>query len=80
MKEAIRIEPKDKDAWMLRGFCLVRLFQYSEAQACFERALLLSGDGYARYWRDMLLEEMSREVVFRRARRLGMVWTENAQG
>jgi|GEM_PF-4691519 len=80
LKEAIRIKPKDKEAWMLRGFCLVRLFQYSEARACFERAMLLSQDEYARYWRDMLLEEMSREEEFRRARRRGMVWTENAQG
>lgn len=52
----------------------MRLFQHSEARACFERALLLSQDADARYWRNMLLEERSREEEFRRARRLGMEW------
>ncbi len=79
LREAIRTEPKDQEAWMLRGFCLVRLFQYSEAQACFERALILSRDEYARYWRDILLEEMSHEEEFRRARRLGMEWMGSIQ-
>lgn len=80
LREAIRIEPKDQEAWMLRGFCLVRLFQYAEARACFERAMVLSGDAYAQYWRDMLLEEMSQEEEFRRARRLGLEWTEGVRG
>jgi tetratricopeptide (TPR) repeat protein len=80
LEEAIRIEPKDQEAWMLRGFCLVRLFRYSEARTCFERAMQLSQDEYARYLRDMLLEEMSREKEFRRARRLGMELVENAPG
>lgn len=77
-EEAIKIDPRDKEAWMCRGFCLVRLFQYTEAQACFERVMQISGDEYARYWREMLQEEMSREKEFRRARRLGMEFAENA--
>jgi hypothetical protein len=44
----------------------------------FERAMQLSQDEYARYWRDMLLEEMGHEEEFMRARRLGMELVENA--
>lgn len=79
-EDALWADPGDKDAWMCRGFCLVRLFQYQEARACFERAMQLSQDEYARYWRDLLQEEMGREEEFRRARMLWMELTENAQG
>ncbi|MBO3800114.1 MAG: tetratricopeptide repeat protein [Candidatus Brockarchaeota archaeon] len=40
--EAIKINPKDAEAWSLKGICLYFLHRYEEALKCCEKAVRLN--------------------------------------
>jgi len=48
--EALKIDPRDGQLWMHRGFNFWRLELWQDAQTCFERAIVIDPtDEYARY-------------------------------